>query len=73
VEDIRFLTGQGRYTADRSQSGDPVAGFLRSDFANGRILSIDTAAASEIGGVAAVLTIDDMPAVPVRIFSTMQT
>nr|RDS94173.1 xanthine dehydrogenase family protein molybdopterin-binding subunit [Cereibacter sphaeroides f. sp. denitrificans] len=58
-EDIRFLTGKGRYTADISLRGQAHACFLRSEVAHGRIRSIDTSAAEEMPGVLAVLTGED--------------
>ena len=42
-EDIRFITGQGRYTDDISQPGQTVAVFLRSPHARARIVSVDAA------------------------------
>ena len=44
-EDIRFLTGKGRYTADINLRGQGYACFLRSEVAHGRINKIDTAEA----------------------------
>jgi aerobic carbon-monoxide dehydrogenase large subunit len=60
VEDRRFVIGSGRYTADCFQTGDLVAGFLRSDVANGRILSVSTEVARSLEGVVAILTADDI-------------
>ena len=45
-EDIRFLTGKGRYSDDIKTYGQAAAVFARSTVANGIIKSIDT---SEIG------------------------
>ncbi len=58
-EDRRLITGTGRYTADWNQPGQLYAVFLRSDRAHARILSVDTAAASAIPGVHAIMTGDD--------------
>ncbi|MEH6773919.1 MAG: xanthine dehydrogenase family protein molybdopterin-binding subunit [Cereibacter changlensis] len=58
-EDIRFLTGKGRYTADINLRGQAFACFLRSDVAHGRINGIDTSAAAEMPGVLAILTGED--------------
>jgi CO/xanthine dehydrogenase Mo-binding subunit len=72
VEDLRLLTGGGRYGADFDLPGQLHARIVRSDVAHGRIRTIDTAAAAARPGVAAVLTADDLPAVriPVRLFPT---
>jgi len=58
-EDIRFLTGKGRYTADINLRGQAYAWFVRSDVAHGRINSIDTTAAAAMPGVLAVMTGED--------------
>ena len=58
-EDIRFLTGKGRYTDDINLRGQAYAYFLRSEVANGRINGIDTAEALAMPGVLAVLTGED--------------
>jgi carbon-monoxide dehydrogenase large subunit len=55
-EDIRFLTGRGRYTADITLPRQAHAVFLRSEVAHGRINGIDTAAARAMPGVLAVMT-----------------
>jgi len=55
-EDLRLLTGQGRYTSDRNLPGQLYAYFLRSDRAHAEIVSIDTAQAAKSQGVVAVLT-----------------
>ena len=60
VEDRRFLTGQGQYCADIQFPGQCHAVFARSPIAHGRIERIDTSAASQIQGVIAVLTGDDV-------------
>ncbi len=59
-EDARLLTGAGRYTADWRLPGMVHAVFLRSNYAHARIDAIDTAAASAMPGVLAVLTGADM-------------
>jgi len=61
-EDIRFLTGKGRYTADINLRGQAYAWFVRSDVAHGRINAIDTAAAGAMPGVLAVMTGEDFTA-----------
>ncbi len=60
VEDTRLLRGQGRYTDDLSPSGTLVGAVLRSPHAAARILSIDTAAALAMPGVAAIYTGQDL-------------
>lgn len=61
-EDIRFLTGKGRYTADINLRGQAYACFLRSEVANGRINGIDTTAARAMPGVLTILTGADFAA-----------
>ena len=55
-EDVRFLTGRGKYTDDINLSGQAYVHFLRSDMAHGRIKGIDTGAAEKLPGVVAVFT-----------------
>ncbi|MBF9022707.1 xanthine dehydrogenase family protein molybdopterin-binding subunit [Roseobacter sp. HKCCA2468] len=55
-EDLRFLTGGGRYTDDINLNGQAYVYFLRSDVAHGRIKSIDTKAASAMPGVVRIFT-----------------
>ena len=61
-EDIRFLTGKGRYTADINLRGQGYACFARSEVANGRINGIDTAAARAMPGVLTIMTGEDFVA-----------
>ncbi len=61
-EDIRFLTGRGRYTADITLRGQAYACFARSDVAHGRINGIDTTAAAAMPGVLSVMTGADFAA-----------
>ena len=58
-EDVRFLTGAGRYTDDIQASGEAVAVFARSNVANGVIKNIDISHASTMPGVLAIFTGDD--------------
>ncbi|MCC5968887.1 MAG: xanthine dehydrogenase family protein molybdopterin-binding subunit [Pararhodobacter sp.] len=58
-EDIRFLTGNGRYTDDINLRGQAYVHFLRSEVAHGRIRSIDTSAASAMPGVIRIFTAED--------------
>ena len=58
-EDIRFLTGKGRYTDDIQIAGQAHACFVRSDVAHGRIRSIDTSKAAAMPGVLTIFTGED--------------
>ncbi|MEO1293197.1 MAG: xanthine dehydrogenase family protein molybdopterin-binding subunit, partial [Pseudomonadota bacterium] len=55
-EDVRFLTGKGKYTDDINVHGQAHVAFLRSDIAHGKINGIDTAAASAMPGVLKIFT-----------------
>ena len=55
-EDVRFLTGRGKYTDDINLRGQAYVHFLRSDVAHGRITSIDTAEAAGMPGVVRIFT-----------------
>ena len=54
-EDIRFITGKGRFTDDINRFGQTYAVFVRSPHAHATIDKIDAAAALESPGVVAVL------------------
>ena len=58
-EDLRLVTGQGKYLADIVLPGMLHAVFVRSEYAHAKILGIDTSAALELPGVIAVLTGED--------------
>lgn len=58
-EDIRFLTGRGKYTDDITPANTCFAAFARSQVANGVIKSIDTSKAADMPGVLAIFTGDD--------------
>ncbi|MEQ3624345.1 MAG: xanthine dehydrogenase family protein molybdopterin-binding subunit [Celeribacter sp.] len=62
-EDVRFLTGRGRYTDDINLHNQTYAYFLRSEVAHGRITSLDTAAAEAMPGVVRVFTGKDFEGV----------
>lgn len=62
VEDVRFLTGQGRYVDDIAPEGALFGFVLRSTMAHGTITSLDVSAAKEAPGVRLVLTADDLVA-----------
>jgi aerobic carbon-monoxide dehydrogenase large subunit len=55
-EDLRFLTGRGRYLDDLAFAGLTHAVVLRSPHAHARIDRIDASAARQAAGVLAVLT-----------------
>ncbi len=61
-EDVRFITGSGRYTDDINQPGQAYAVFLRSPHARAAIGQIDASDALAVPGVIAVLTGSDMAA-----------
>ena len=62
TEDIRFVTGHGRYTDDIHFENETQVAFTRSPYAHAKINSIDTAAAEAAPGVVAVLTQADVEA-----------
>ncbi len=72
VEDLRLLTGGGRYGADFDLPGQLHARIVRGQIAHGRIRAIDVTAAAAHPGVVAVLTAADLPNVqiPIRLFAT---
>ncbi len=55
-EDVRFLTGQGRYTDDINLHGQTYVHFLRSDVAHGVLKNVDTSAAAAMPGVVRIFT-----------------
>ena len=59
-EDLRLVTGQGRYTADWDLPGQAYGHFLRADRAHAEIVSLDTSAAAASPGVLAVFTGEDL-------------
>ncbi|MCU0825903.1 MAG: xanthine dehydrogenase family protein molybdopterin-binding subunit [Tabrizicola sp.] len=58
-EDVRFLTGRGKYTDDMAIAGQVHAVFVRSQVAHGRIKKVDTSNAAKMPGVLAVFTGED--------------
>jgi aerobic carbon-monoxide dehydrogenase large subunit len=62
-EDVRFLTGRGRYTDDINLRGQLHAVFVRSQVAHGRLAGVDTAQAAAMPGVVRVFTGADFEAV----------
>ena len=65
VEDLRLLTGGGRYTDDISVPRQAYAAFLRSPHAHARVTKLDTSAAKRLPGVLGVFTGDDLAALQV--------
>jgi carbon-monoxide dehydrogenase large subunit len=61
-EDVRFLTGKGRYTDDINIRGQLYAHFIRSQVAHGRLKGIDASAAEAMPGVVKVFTAADFAA-----------
>lgn len=59
-EDPQLLTGRAIFVDDVHLAGTLHAAFLRSDFAHGRLLSVDTSAAKRREGVIAVYTAEDL-------------
>src|SRR5271166_3038790 len=61
-EDIRFITGKGRYVDDINRPGQAYAYFLRSPHAHATIDKIDASSARKSPGVVAIFTGDDIAA-----------
>jgi carbon-monoxide dehydrogenase large subunit len=61
-EDLRMLTGKGRYLDDINLPGQAHAAILRSPYAHARIRRVDAAAALSSPGVIAVFTGADLEA-----------
>ncbi|HID34071.1 MAG TPA: xanthine dehydrogenase family protein molybdopterin-binding subunit, partial [Anaerolineae bacterium] len=59
-EDPKLLTGQALFTDDVHLPGMLHVAFLRSDYAHGRIKSIDTSFAKDVPGVVAIYTAEDL-------------
>jgi carbon-monoxide dehydrogenase large subunit len=62
AEDPVLVRGQGHYSDDFSRPGQAYAVMVRSHYAHGVILSIETGAARAMPGVLAVYTADDLAA-----------
>jgi carbon-monoxide dehydrogenase large subunit len=58
-EDVRFLTGRGRYIDDSAPDSALCAVFFRSPVAHARITDIDLSEAAASPGVVAVYSVDD--------------
>jgi carbon-monoxide dehydrogenase large subunit len=73
-EDMRLITGRGRYTDDLNVEGQAYAVMVRSPHAHAIIRSIDTSGALAVPGVVAALTgadfiADQMKPIPNKTFS----
>ena len=66
-EDVRFLTGGGRYLDDTVPEAALHAFFVRSPYAHADLLSLDVAEARAKPGVHAVLTAADLKAARMRL------
>ena len=58
-EDLKFLTGNGRYVDDVRVSDAAHAAFVRSPHAHARIVRIDGKASTSMPGVLAIVTGQD--------------
>jgi carbon-monoxide dehydrogenase large subunit len=67
-EDVRFLTGRGRYTDDIDMPGQAHLAILRSPHAHARIVAMNLDAARAAPGVIAVLTGHDADADGIGLF-----
>lgn len=71
-EDRRLLTGAAAFVGDVQREGQLWLSVVRSSVAHGRLLGIDTGAASQLPGVVAVLSGHDLASVsviPIRVVS----
>ncbi len=62
LEDLRLITGHGRFTADWNLPGQLHAHVVRSDHAHALIERLDTGAAATAAGVIAIITQADIDA-----------
>ncbi|SFS22059.1 xanthine dehydrogenase family protein molybdopterin-binding subunit [Yoonia litorea] len=67
IEDLRFLTGEGRYVDDIVPDGALYCYFLRSPVAHGEITALDVDDAREMPGVHLVATVEDLIASGMKI------
>src|SRR2546422_9609727 len=59
-EDLRLLTGRGRYAEDCNAAGQVYAAFVRSPHAHADVVAIDAAPARAVAGVLDVFTGRDL-------------
>jgi carbon-monoxide dehydrogenase large subunit len=62
VEDMRFITGTGRFTDDFRYEGELHAAVVRAPVAHGVLNSVDAGTARDMDGVLAVYTADELAA-----------
>jgi aerobic carbon-monoxide dehydrogenase large subunit len=62
IEDLRLVSGQGRYASDWNITGQVYAHMIRSDRPHALIKSLDLSAVRSAAGVLLVLTADDVKA-----------
>ncbi|WP_119273453.1 xanthine dehydrogenase family protein molybdopterin-binding subunit [Taklimakanibacter deserti] len=62
TEDLRFITGAGRYIADIHLEGEVHAAFARSPYASAGLKSVDVSEALKVKGVLAAFTGTDLVA-----------
>ena len=67
TEDLRFLTGEGRYVDDTAPKDALHAYVFRSQVAHAEITALDASEARAANGVHAVLTADDLEAAGVKL------
>ncbi len=60
-EDLRFLTGRGRYVADIALDRAAHVAVVRSQYAHAHILRVDASVARALSGVLGVFTLSDLP------------
>jgi len=65
-EDVRFLTGRGRFVDDLERPGQAWAWLVRSPHPHARIVAIDSAEAARMAGVVAIWTAADVAAAGIR-------
>lgn len=63
VEDVRLVTGKGRYAGDIQVEGLVHLAFCRSTLPHARIRAVDRTVAAGMPGVLAIWTADDLPEV----------
>ncbi|MFC6687130.1 xanthine dehydrogenase family protein molybdopterin-binding subunit [Jhaorihella thermophila] len=73
VEDLRFLTGRGRFVDDIAPRGALCAYFLRSPVAHGVITALDVDTARAAPGVHLVLTLAELEAAGIDVAMTAVT
>ncbi|HSS64870.1 MAG TPA: xanthine dehydrogenase family protein molybdopterin-binding subunit, partial [Gammaproteobacteria bacterium] len=62
LEDLRFLTGEGRYVDDINVERQVYACVVRSSVAHGRILGLNTDSAKRLPGIVDIITAEELEA-----------